>query len=319
MGESAAALINLDGSPELATPERRSDTIWATRTDSVPKPGTSEGIKAPPHPVRSLKRGLAASLGLDSVSVDRDAFVESYREGADALARNYARVLEGMGERQVHQARTATRRVEAHMALLPRRLRSGEAKELEGAYRNVMETTAMVRDMDVLIAKLSGLEGTSAVRDAALRARRRAGRSSERALVLASQSSLPPLRTKDIPRTRLQRRFEKVAGRLADECDALFPEVVGNPSDMKLLHRLRIHIKRIRYLLEAVAPGESRAVSTLESLQDSLGSVHDWDVSIAFVMRVRPRWEGVPGWVAQRDQEFDKFSRFARRLASGNA
>lgn len=254
-----------------------------------------------------MKPGLAASLRLDAARVERDTFLESYRAGVEALARNYARLLQNPGEKQVHDARTATRKTEAHLALLPRKLRvKGSTRQLEEAYREVMEKSAKLRDLDILTAKLLGLEGASDLVEGVAKSRRRAERPVERAITSASELEVPSLRRKDVPRGGLERRFEKVVGRLTADCDALLPEVLRDPSDMKDLHRLRIHLKRVRYLLEAAAPGASEALSALESIQDALGSIHDWDVSIAYVRRASPGWELLPGWVAQRENEFKK-------------
>ncbi|MDG6967542.1 MAG: CHAD domain-containing protein [Nitrososphaerota archaeon] len=252
--------------------------------------------------------------------VDGAEFVRSYRASLKAVSRDYARLIESPGEEEVHAARTATRRAEAHLALLPRRVRAGRAcKELKERYRRVMKTTGEVRDMDIIGAKLSREPGGErALTELAAATRKDAVRAARDAVASASKLDAPPLAASDAHPGRLLRRLEKVTARLSSEVDGLVPAVVEDPSDMKDLHRLRIDIKRLRYLAESVAPKGSAAAADLEVVQDALGSIHDWDVSIAYVKKLSPRSRLLPRWRARRSAEFsDLVERLRGPIARG--
>jgi CHAD domain-containing protein len=66
-----------------------------------------------------------------------------------------------------------------------------------------------------------------------------------------------------------------------DELLSLAPGAL-HPEQVETLHDLRIAAKRLRYLLETMAPalgpGASRAAKRAREIQDLLGEIHDCDV-----------------------------------------
>lgn len=253
------------------------------------------------------------AISVDGVEVSKAAFAKSYRRGARVLAANYDRLLKNAGEKEVHDARTATRRAQAHLELLPRKLRTGRrSKRLEKSHTRVMRSTAKVRDMDILRGKLSTeRELASTLKDGIDRRRRSAARAASQDVSVARELHMPDIGPNGVPRSRLQRRFEKVVARLVEDVNERLPTVLGDPSDVKELHKLRIDCKRLRYLLEAVS-ARPRETEGLEKLQDALGSIHDWDVSISYVRRFSPESAVLPKWAAEREREFKEFSRLLK-------
>jgi len=246
-------------------------------------------------------------IGLAGLDVDKEAFLRSHGRETRTLSRNYSRLLKNPGEDEIHDARTATRRAEALIELMPRHHR--KSSDLDERYHKVMEKTAAVRDMDVLLTKLSGPEGSRRLVRAAEKTRRKAVGAVREAVTSAGAVALPSLSHEDVRSARLQRRFEKVAGRLAEDVERRLPRVIADPSDAKDLHKLRIDIKKLRYLVGAVAPANPSPASRLESMQDALGSIHDWDVCIAYVSKLDPAWDVLPAWEAEREREFRGFAR----------
>lgn len=253
---------------------------------------------------------IGRSVKLKGVEADKRRFITSYLEGLKFLHRNFVRFLSSPGEEETHDVRTATRRAEAHLTLLPRKVRGERScKELKRGYQKVMGRTAKVRDMDILRAKLSETpDGKEMVHSAAI-ARKKAVEAACRAIISAGKLSGLEFRATDIHGASLQRRFDKVTARLAADVDRTVPAVVDDPSDMRDLHRLRIDIKRLRYVLESVTARGSERSAELEEVQDALGSIHDWDVSIDYVKRAHPKSRVVSTWAAQREQEFKRFVR----------
>jgi hypothetical protein len=68
-----------------------------------------------------------------------------------------------------------------------------------------------------------------------------------------------------------------------------FSPAVLDPREVEALHDMRIAAKRLRYVLELVAPvfgeGAARGARRAKKLQDLLGEIHDCDESIPRVER----------------------------------
>lgn len=253
---------------------------------------------------------IGRSVNLQGIEVEKRRFVTSYLEGLESVERDFARFLANAGEEEVHDARTATRRAEACLTLLPKELRGERGcKKLKRAYRKVMEETARVRDIDILRVKLAETAAGKELAKMAAKARGKAVVAARRAIVSAKEVRGPEVRPTDIRRGSLQRRFGKATRGLASDVTKRVSRVVDDPSNVRDLHRLRVDLKRLRYMIEAVTAGSSARLADLEAAQDALGSIHDWDVSVEYVQRVRPGSEVISAWNAQRDREFRRFLR----------
>lgn len=247
-------------------------------------------------------------------AVKKGKFLESYEEACETLSQRLDELAKDPDVDAVHDARTAMRRLEARVDVLPESIRrSPDMKELLKVQGKVMKRTAAVRDLDVTREKVSRHKGPAR---AALLARMDTERGAlvkdmEEAVDSARTLRPPGATSKKVRRRKLQKRFERVVGRLAREMDALLPVVTADPSRLAELHRLRIDSKKLRYSLELALDEESPDIARLRAWQDALGAIHDWDVAISYVKEA-----GVPGsaglvgdWVKQRDREFRDFVR----------
>lgn len=252
--------------------------------------------------------------GLSEVVVSGAAFAKSYADAAKALGRSLDRFLDAPGEEEVHDARTATRRMEAHLELLPKRRRkSRPASEMAKRLKRVMEESARVRDLDVIRGKLArdGVVEDPLVRRLE-RERRNLARAAREAVYSARELEVPKLTAKDVRQARLERRFRKASARLVEEIETRVPAVLDDPANQRELHKLRIGLKRLRYTLDSVTARRSAASGKLAAWQDALGSIHDWDVAIAYVDRHAPASTVLPKWAQQRAREFGSLARSLR-------
>ncbi len=183
-------------------------------------------------------------------------------------------------EEPVHQMRVAARRLRAALRLL--RLRA-----LDAGVKALQDALGRVRDLQLQIEWLRG-------RDVELtRSREELLREAERDL----RDAVGAWRARTLPallaaagqapspsRKRVRKVVRKRIRRLRERLE----EARGKPS-AALLHRARISVKQVRYLIEV---GEDRLpartvrfVAELKPLQASLGQLHDTDVRIAIVAR----------------------------------
>ena len=187
------------------------------------------------------------------------------------------------GQAAVHQARVTARKLRATLRIL-------RVRELDPAVKKLQDALGQVRDLQLQISWLRG-------RDAALfQARKRKLRGAERALgrelrqwnsrtvpalLQASKDARqpPPRKLSKILRKRLERLEERL-------------EAARKHPTTKTLHRARISVKQIRYLMQvakdALPKKALRLQDDLKSLQASLGELHDADVRIALIKN-RPK------------------------------
>jgi len=100
--------------------------------------------------------------------------------------------------------------------------------------------------------------------------------------------------------------------------------VLANADKIKDLHEMRKDCKRLRYLLE-ILPDQnkeiSKTITELEEMQDMLGSIHDDDIVIAYLRRVkRPKaiHHILDEEIAERNKKYEEFVQFCKRNLSNS-
>ena len=185
-------------------------------------------------------------------------------------------------KRAVHEMRVAARRLRAALRLL--RLR-----ELDQEVKALQDALGRVRDLQVQAAWFRG-------RDAALAREREgklgsAGRALQRALQRWRARTLPALlEAAGEARPLHRRRAGKVVRKRLRRLEERLEQARTRPTP-RTLHRARISVKQVRYLVEvagdALPAKAARIAADLKPLQASLGQLHDADVRIA-LLRGRP-------------------------------
>jgi len=187
------------------------------------------------------------------------------------------------GKAAVHQARVTARKLRASLRIL-------RVRELDPAVKELQDALGEVRDLQLQVAWLRG-------RDAALfQARKRklltAERTLDRALLQWHSRTVPALlqaseEARQPPSRKLSKMLRKRLERLEERLEA-----ARKRPTTKTLHRARISVKQVRYLLQvakgALPKKALRLEADLKTLQASLGELHDADVRIALIKQ-RPK------------------------------
>ncbi len=182
----------------------------------------------------------------------------------------------------VHQMRVAARHLRAALWLL-------ELRQLDPAVKRLQDALGKVRDLQLQVDWLEGRDRRlHRARQAQLR---KAEHALERQLGSWRSRTLPVLLDASAgdssPSARtaaklLRKRLDRLEERLEQARSRLTP---------KALHRARISVKGVRYLLEVAKDSLPKKAAALESdlkaLQASLGELHDVDVRIGLVKRNR--------------------------------
>ena len=180
----------------------------------------------------------------------------------------------------VHRMRVAARRLRAALRLL-------KLRELDPAVKRLQDALGDVRDLQLQVDWLEGRDGVlhrarqaqlcKAEKDLQRQLRAWRSRTLPALLAAAADDSSPSART---AAKQLRKRLDRLEERLERAQDSLTP---------KVLHRARISVKGVRYLLEVAKdslPKKAAALqSDLKTLQASLGELHDVDVRIGLVKR----------------------------------
>jgi CHAD domain-containing protein len=181
-------------------------------------------------------------------------------------------------EDAVHEMRVAVRRLRAILGIARLRRLEPRAKELQDALGEV-------RDLQLHLAWLRGRDTRLA---AAVEARlRKAERSLGKALERWRARTLPALldagaNARGVHRGRVEKVLRKALRRLEERL-----EVARTRPTPRALHRARISVKQVRYLMEvgrgALPDKATGIIADLKTLQASLGQLHDADVRLTLV------------------------------------
>ena len=223
--------------------------------------------------------------------ITRDSFAKEYDKFVKALTRRVKAYLRDPNTENVHRLRTATRRLQAAFALLPKTTRKqNKAQKAMSRIRELMKVNASVRDQDIILSKLSMYKENPRyerlIED--LRKSRKSHLEQAKELALSVQKNPGPrVKPRDLSEPVLRRRYDKVVRKLGSKITSELPLVREDPSKMEELHVVRRDCKQLRYVLEM---GEfsrpSKPLVALRTWQDLLGTIRDHDVMIAHLRRL---------------------------------
>jgi CHAD domain-containing protein len=207
----------------------------------------------------------------------------------------------------LHRTRVASRRLRELLPIIegPRADSSGSARRASGGVRRLTRALGGVRELDVALSLLAEVAATTHLdreavdsirlaiqRDRAVRyasmircvARLKPRKLSRRLTALGARAAEDEAA---VPLGRLGQRLQARARRLEhaiDEAGALYA--------FDRLHRVRIAVKKLRYVLELVQEvsrlGTTRLVRRLQEAQEVLGRLHDLEVLAAYVRQAGP-------------------------------
>jgi CHAD domain-containing protein len=94
---------------------------------------------------------------------------------------------------------------------------------------------------------------------------------------------------------KLKKRFNSVVGKFANSIEKNYHVVLSSPKKLTVLHEMRKDCKKLRYLLELLPVGTNgrnkgkdnviQLIEELEKVQDILGTIHDYDTTIAYIRK----------------------------------
>jgi CHAD domain-containing protein len=259
-------------------------------------------------------------------------FVTKMEENIKRVDNRVSDYVKDSNENNIHDVRTAIRRLDVSFISLPQKLRKKQkiCKYVTTSKR-LFKLNSQVRDYDIIREKLQKYSSEpvySKLTDSLNRTRKtKLGNAGKIALALRDLP-IPRVRENQIPPKKLEMRFNKVVLRLRERIELDLPIVLTNASKIEELHELRKTCKKLRYLLELVSHQNDNStnnkeihvvISELEDIQGILGSIHDSDTMVAYLKRVRYSnkvMHILHNEISERNKKYEDFVQFCKKSLS---
>lgn len=227
--------------------------------------------------------------------------------------------LENQTAENVHDLRTASRRLLACLLILPGTVRKKrKVEEFSATLDELIKRNAAVRDIDIISSKISNRSDRPVPDELLARLENQRVKSLKPGLRLAAKIrrlKAPRIQMDKLSDALLQERLDKVNRKLEARIRDRLPTVLGDPAEKRELHRLREDSRRLRYVLDlgGTSP-KSEPMPLLRSWQDILGLIHDSDIMIDYLQREKPSpeiQELLRSEVSERNSNYERFASMA--------
>jgi CHAD domain-containing protein len=257
-------------------------------------------------------------------------FVTKMEENVKRVDDRLDDYIKDSNENNIHDIRTATRRLDASYISLPKKIRrKTKIRKFVTTSKQLFKLNSQVRDCDIIFEKLRKYSSEPIYTKliGSLNRQRKTKLASARKIALSLRDlPVPRVKENEIPAKQLETRFNKVVLRLRQRVQLDLPIVVTNVNKIEELHELRKTCKKLRYLLEqasnqnGINNKEIHALITeLEDVQDILGSIHDSDMMISYLRRLRHPNEVtniLHDEISERNKKYADFVQFCERSLS---
>ena len=252
-------------------------------------------------------------------------FLTKLSENLQRVNNRVIKYLKDPNAKQIHDVRTAIRRLDATFLTLPKKYRNGSSlSEYVLKCKEFFKVNSEIRDYDIIYAKLQKYP-SNAQRDSVietLRATRDASLEHAKSIAgsLKSTDTSKIIDRIGVTEKDMQKRFDKILARLISNIESTFPVVLTDSLKIEELHDLRISCKKLRYLLELL-PDENQGAlktrKTLQKLQDILGTIHDYDFTIEYLSSLEQSSIEIQEIITiekeERNAKYHEFLRFCKR------
>lgn len=289
---------------------------------------------------------MSKSIFIDNIlyAIDAKAYLNKSERNIQRVNNRLDEYLKDPNEEHIHDIRTAIRRLGASYQSLPKAIRNKKKmKEFVAKSKDLFSINSKIRDCDIIFGMLSKYlpvepspnrgqqlqsSQTSTNLLKSLKTLRNRKLSEAKSIALELRKlSLPKLGGKmsNKSESKLEKRFYNVVCKLANTIERNYPVVLSSPKRISELHEMRKDCKKLRYLLELLPIGEngknkdedkvSQLIQELEKVQDMLGTVHDYDTTIAY-LKNNHKDRSIHGVIEHlyedRQKKFEQFAEYCK-------
>ncbi len=261
---------------------------------------------------------MSKSSSINSIlyPIDAETFLNKSERNIQRVNNKLDDYLKDPNEEQIHDIRTAIRRLRATNQSLQKTIRKKkEFKEFATKSKELFSLNSKIRDYDIILEMLSKYtenvssskseqQQTSHTSQALANVsksleilRKRRLTEAKTIAVELRKLAIPKLDANKINKSekKLMKRFNSIVGEYANSIEKNYPVVLSSPKRLTVLHEMRKDCKKLRYLLELLPVGTNgrnkgkdnviRLIEELEKVQDILGTIHDYDTTIAYIRK----------------------------------
>src|SRR5919108_3554605 len=264
---------------------------------------------------------------MNALSISPKSFITKLQENTKRVDKRVSDYIADSNEANIHDIRTAIRRVDASFRSLPKKIsKKGKVYDYALLTKQLFKINSQVRDYDIIYGKLEKYSSEPVLHTKlteALKKRRNAKlRKARKIAMLLRKLPSPKINQDDISNKKLQKSFTKVISKFSDRIELNFPVVLTNADKIRELHEMRKDCKKLRYMLE-ILPNQdneiAKTITELEEAQDMLGVIHDDDITISYLRRLRQPEKVhhiLEGVISERNQKYEEFVEFSKRNLS---
>lgn len=255
-------------------------------------------------------------------TISSKPFVAKLEENIQRVDNRIKNYLTDPNKDNIHDIRTAIRKLDASFRSLPKKVRKkNRVSNYITVNKRLFKINSEIRDYDIIYGKLEKYSSDSIYTELTrpLQERREKGIVKARNIALSLKDlHLPKINEDDIPTKKVQQRFNKIVARFSDTIELNFPIVLTNSKKIGELHEMRKNCKKLRYLLELLPDQDKeiqKTITELEDIQDILGSIHDDDITIAYLKSIRnPKAAHhiLDDEIAERNHKYEEFIQFCK-------
>jgi CHAD domain-containing protein len=251
-------------------------------------------------------------------SIDLGVFIDNYIHNVQKVDKRLDEYIKDPNKDNIHDIRTAIRRLEASYSASPKQIRRKRMKKYVDSSKHLFKLNSEIRDFDIILEKLNkeGQMDEQQLEILSKSIKRQKNRKLDKALSIAFELrklNAPPLNNDNnlydrcIVQKKLIKRYNNVVGKFVCRMERNFPIVINSSERINELHEIRKDSKKLRYLLELVLSNKDRnkgkidkndvinkndhgdnhnvsfLLEKLEKIQDMLGNVHDYDITTAYL------------------------------------
>jgi CHAD domain-containing protein len=261
---------------------------------------------------------MTKSSSINSIlyPIDAETFLNKSERNIQRVNNKLDDYLKNPSEEQIHDIRTAIRRLRATNQSLQKTIRKKkEFKEFAAKSKELFSLNSKIRDYDIILEMLSEymsskmapkheqqqLSQSSRAISNLLKSleilRKRRLTEAKTIAVELRKLAIPKLGDNNIKisEKKLKKRFNSVVGEFASSIEKNYPVVLSSSKRLIELHEMRKDCKKLRYLLELLPVGTNgrnkgmdnviQLIEELEKVQDILGTIHDYDTTIAYIRK----------------------------------
>lgn len=254
-----------------------------------------------------------------SYPVNLNTFFDNYVHNVQKVDKRVEEYAKDPNEENIHGIRTAIRRLEASYRSCPKQLQKKKIKKYVGISKCLFRLNSEIRDFDIILEKLSneGQISEQQLEPIKKSLEREKDKKLGKALSIATdlkKLNVPhPVKDGSLNKhnkmQKLTRKYNKIVNGFASRIEKNLPVVISDCERIDELHEIRKDSKKLRYLFELLLSHGERGnenvdkkerlsgnkgddvhgitglIGTLESIQDMLGVIHDYDITIDYLKK----------------------------------